>query len=197
MSEKTPSAAATVALLAVFGLIMAGIVMYDAAAEDAYQQEMAEVDRLLAAFESTRAPPEPTGWRVSRSRDPLDDSPTIALRLAASQGVSDYGDAFDLVLVCQSNKTSAYVEWGQFIDMDAGRVTVRVGSAPAVEERWRVSTDYTSTFAPRAIPLIRRLVEADRLVMRVTPYGAAPKTATFRLAGLSANLPALRTACNW
>ena len=188
----------------------------DPDAATAWEEELAE---RRAALERTapiaaRAPEKDTppartrdtgAWRVSQSTNPLDDSTTVAAVLAASQGTGGFGsDPFTLVARCQSNTTEVYINWHDYLGDDDSdvyserkRVTYRFPPADAQTEMWAVSTDNDATFAPRAIPFLRRAVEADQLVVRTVPYNEPPSTGIFDLAGTREALQPLTETCNW
>lgn len=144
-------------------------------------------------------------WRVRTDINPIDDTQTVTLSLAAKSGTSRSGAPVTFVARCKSNTTEAYVVWGDFLGDDSGdvysewkRVTVRVGAGQAREERWGVSTDRNATFAPRwAGNLLKELLDEDRLVLQTIPYGKNPNTAIFEVSGLRGVLGGLAEACNW
>jgi hypothetical protein len=60
-----------------------------------------------------------------------------------------------------------------------------------------MSTDSQATFHPQAIPFLKSLVQANKLVAQVTPYNASPVTAIFDTTGLGNAIKPLRETCNW
>ena len=151
-------------------------------------------------------PPTDRGaWRTSRTTNPIDDSATVVATLSASQGVGGFGDdPIRLVARCQSNKTEVYFNWHDFLGDDTNdvysdkkRVTYRFPPADATTELWGISTDNDSTFVARAIPFLRTLVESDQLVIRTTPYGESPTTATFDLTGARGAIEPIAETCSW
>lgn len=148
---------------------------------------------------------EPSAWRVRIETNPIDDTQTVTLSLAAETGTSRSGDPVTFIARCKSNMTEAYVVWGDFLGDDSGdvysewkRVTVRIGSGQAREERWGVSTDRNATFAPSwAGNLLKELLDEDRLVLQTIPYGENPNTAIFDVSGLRGVLGELAATCNW
>ena len=144
-------------------------------------------------------------WRVRTETNPIDDTQTVTLSLAAETGTSRSGDPVTFIARCKSNTTEAYVVWGDFLGDDSGdvysewkRVTVRIGAGQAREERWGVSTDRNATFAPSwAGNLLKELLDEDRLVLQTIPYGENPNTAIFDVSGLRVVLGELAETCNW
>lgn len=170
---------------------------------------------IVPVIDATPAPavPEPSRaedlgsgkWRLRTETNPIDDTKTVTLSLAAETGTSRLGDPVTFIARCKSNKTEAYVVWGDFLGDDSGNVysewkivTVRIGAGDAREERWGVSTDRKATFAPSwAGNLLKELLGEDRLVLQTIPYGENPITAIFGVTGLRDVLGELAGTCNW
>lgn len=150
--------------------------------------------------------PEPRGkWMLSRSINPIDDSKTVMLTLTADTGVSSRGTPISMIARCQSNKTELFVNWNDYLGDDSNDVyeewklvTVRVADAPAVQQRWSISTDNDSTFAPDwAGSLLKTMLDADRMILQTIPYNESPVTATFDIRGLRGSLKPLAETCGW
>lgn len=138
-----------------------------------------------------------TAWMVDTSTNPLDDSKTVILQNEATEGGTRWGNKPTLVLRCQSNKTNAYINWGDYLG-DRPKVTTRLGDQPAETRYWTSSTDDRATFFPgNDVAFIKSLMEVDRLVAQVTPYNESPVTAVFNLAGLTDEIVPLQEACGW
>lgn len=137
-------------------------------------------------------------WGVSESINPLDDSPTVILRLAAASGHSRMGEAPILILRCSQKKTDAYINWNDFLGSDEAAVTTRVGKGQAETHSWGLSTDKTATFYPAsAVSFIKSLVKVDTLIASTTPYNESPVTALFVVTGLNEKIGPLQKACGW
>lgn len=156
------------------------------------------IDSILT---SPTGGPAPTagGWTISETRNPIDDSPTVAISLdASSPAASRFGGSPTLFLRCKSSQTELYVSWNEYLGLDETRVTVRVGKAPARTSSWSISTDNRASFYPGSpIGFIKEVMEVDTLVLMTTPYGESPVTAVFPVSGLSEKITPLRTACKW
>ena len=140
-------------------------------------------------------------WLIRSSTNPLDDSVTLSVHRDADSdsGVGRFGvEAASLIARCRSNTTDAYIAWGKFMSTDDSFVTVRT-TGDAYSEFWGVSTDYDMTFAPHPIPLLREVVEADRVVMHATPYGETPRTLIWELDADDTRqaIEQVAEACNW
>ena len=150
--------------------------------------------------------PEDAGkWLVRRDTNPVDDTQTVVASLRADSGQSRMGQPIEFYARCQSNMTEVFVVWHDYVGDDSSDVydeykyvTVRVGDAPPREERWSVSTSNDATFAPSwAGDLLKEMLTADRLVLRLTPYSESPITAVFDTSGLDMALRDLAATCNW
>lgn len=159
-------------------------------------------DKVVTATAETA---ESGSWRVNVRTNPIDDTSTVTLSLDSQTGTSRLGDPITFVARCQSNKTEAYVIWGDYLGDDSRdvysewkNVTVRIGEREAKQERWGVSTDREATFAPNwAGNLLKELLDEERLVLQTIPYGENPNTAIFDISGLRSVLGELAATCNW
>jgi Type VI secretion system VasI, EvfG, VC_A0118 len=77
-------------------------------------------------------------WKLSRDKNPVDDSERVVIRLSADTGRSRNGGAITFVARCQSNKTDAYIIWNDYLGDDSSSVyqewkyvTVRIGDNKA------------------------------------------------------------------
>jgi len=104
-----------------------------------------------------------------------------------------------LYLRCQRNRTDVYVGVGMQVRTSAGHSNVRIGfdEAPAEIERWRASTDGEALFAPRPIPLIRRMLDHRTMSFEFVPAGSSDQSTDFDLSGLAEPLDEFRAACHW
>ena len=169
-----------------------------------FTYEIGEV--ALDPEETERFAPEDGGaWQKGVAVNPLDDTRTVTLYLPAEFGTSRTGDPVALVARCMSDKTEAYVIWGDYLGDDSSsvysdwkHVTVRVGNGTARQERWGVSTNRESTFAPDwAGSFLKELLDEERLVLQTIPYGQSPVTAIFDVSGLRSVLGYLAETCDW
>lgn len=154
------------------------------------------------------APPtegDPGKWQKSIRTNPMDDSKTVLLALKADQGQSRMGKPVTLFARCQSNTTEVYINWNDYLGDDSRdvyeewkNVQVRIGSKPAQNQRWGISTDNTATFAPGwAGSLLQQMVGEERMVVSTIPYNENPITAIFDISGLEFPLRELADTCGW
>lgn len=139
-------------------------------------------------------------WRVSTKTSPIDDSKNVYLRLIAEKPVSGkYGRESQptLLIRCKENKTNLFIPFGFFLGSDSTRVTTRLDKEKARTSTWSISTDHEAIFAPRDISFTKKLMQHDRLLVQLTPYGESPVMTEFDVRGLENAVKPLREACNW
>ena len=104
---------------------------------------------------------------------------------------------------CMENVTTIYVDFdGDYMSDIAGRgvVTLRVDKSAATKHEMDVSTDNTSLglwSGGRSIPVIKRMLDGDTLLVQAIPVSASPVLAEFPIHGLGAAIGPLREACKW
>ncbi|MFK4823175.1 type VI secretion system-associated protein TagO, partial [Paenochrobactrum sp. BZR 588] len=101
-------------------------------------------------------------------------------------------------------KTSLYINTGCHMTSsdynDYGDVTYRLDSDKARKVGMAESTDNKALglwSGGKSIPVIKQMLSKDEMVVRMTPYGQSPFTATFKIAGLSDAIKPLREECKW
>ena len=91
-----------------------------------------------------------------------------------------------LIIRYKESKLEAYVAFNFFITTESTEVTTRVGNNAAETRQWSTSSDYEAVFYPGYVEsFIKELSQANTLVVRLTPYGESPVTASFTTTGLS------------
>jgi len=144
-------------------------------------------------------------WRVSRDKNPVDDSETVTAMLTADDVKSRWGEPISLVARCKSNKTEVYIVWNDYLGDDSNDVysdwklvTVRIGNGKAQEQRWGLSTDSKATFAPDwAGALLKSMLSASDFLAQTTPYNESPVTAVFDTRGMSEAISPIASVCGW
>jgi len=142
-------------------------------------------------------------WHVNTSISSIDDSRSVYLytdALNTTRGTIGQEVRPRLWLRCLENTTAFLVDWEVFLNTEGIPVTYRVDKEAAQTRTWSVSTDHKSVglwYGGSSIPFINRLIGKETLLVRVTPYGENPVTATFNIQGLEEKIGPLREACNW
>lgn len=147
--------------------------------------------------------PSPTldngNWRKIEEISPVDDSKTVILSLSTDDKVRrGVMSASPLLLIrCQQNKTSLYIDWGTFITTGRISILTRIDKEKAQTSTWLMSTDNEASFAPQAINLIKNLLGKETLTTQVTPYNDSTYTVKFNISGLENAIKPVREACGW
>jgi hypothetical protein len=138
-------------------------------------------------------------WVNSVDKNPLDDSTTVVSYLQSVSGQSAWGKKVVFVARCKSNKTEAYIKWGDYLGSDGSMVQVRVGKSKTLNQWMSHSTDSNATFVSQPIKLLRNIVKDDtnKLVLQTTPYNESPIVAVFDTTGAKESLSKLASTCNW
>ncbi len=150
----------------------------------------ADIDRAFGVASpntGSTAPSDPPGWKLRTDTSPIDDSKSYFLSRDAEEPI---GSGFmrstpTLMIRHKEGELEVYITMGQYLGSDTATVTVRIGSSPATQSEWSLSTDGKAIFYPADhASFVRQLLANDRLVVRLTPFSESPVTATFDLEGL-------------
>lgn len=172
-----------------------------AALETDDARRLAQYDAILREFNIAEIPTplnvsasqEPSKWIFDRKIDPLTDKTQYFYMLKADSGTTTYGDPPSLIVRFNGKDSEVYINWKTYLGNDTGDnksegkyITTRIDTEEPSTELWDNSTDGRATFYPwyKAIDLVRRLGDGQKLVARCTPYGASPITAVFDIHGL-------------
>jgi len=147
-----------------------------------------------------------SSWNVTQSVSKMDDSKTVMLHSVSTEAVrKKFGgsDTADLYIRCSEGVTSLYVVLADnFLSdiQDYGSVTYRVDNAKPSQREMSASTDNKALglwTGGTAIPFIKKMVKAQQITMRITPFNESPITVTFPVAGLNEALAPLQQVCKW
>lgn len=136
-------------------------------------------------------------WQGERIVDPITDEVTLQLSNTAQSGRNLYGQAPLLVIRFRESERSyltpsIFVGWGVYVgnsQFSTLRCDVRVDDKDPLAVRLSSSTSNEATFFQMSIEemflLLADMFAGDEIVVRFTPYGSNPITATFSLVGLT------------
>lgn len=151
-------------------------------------------DTTPPAFSYPTTPPN--SWRLDTSTSPIDGSTTYILQRDAEDkaGTGFFASTPTLIIRHKEGRLDFYITFRQYLGSDGTLVTSRLDSSPADESEWSISTDGKAIFCPGNIyETIEQLMANDKLVIRLTPYGESPITATFNLTGLTEALEPMKS----
>lgn len=146
-------------------------------------------------------------WETKLATSKLTDSQTVYLSVKSEEEVGcRFRPASKIIVMirCMEKATSIFFATGCHMASseynDYGHVTYRLDTQKAGVAKMAASTDNRALghwSGGGAIPLIKQIMGRSRLVVRMTPYGESPFTATFNVAGLDEAIKPLRKACQW
>lgn len=156
-----------------------------------------------ADIAAARQTPVVRNWSEQTSRSAIDDTPIVALTTRAlGRPTGSYNRELEirLVLRCANNTTNLFLQVDDYTGIDVLPVTFRVDSNPAFNRNLTPSSgrEALGLWTGRdAIPVIRELLDSERLTVRYVLPGEDPQTVRFNTSDLETRIRALRTACNW
>ncbi len=128
--------------------------------------------------------------------DPFDDVNTVYFSLSADKTRSS-NENVSLVIRARPDETEVYIRWDNYLGSEA-YVTSRIDDGAVDEREWSISTDKEATFYPGdTVELIHAFINAEKYVVKITPYNESPVTAYFDLSGFSRKAEKYREYLNW
>lgn len=158
---------------------------------------------------SPQSPPSPkkSKWEINVKKSDFEDTQDVYMSVKSTKPVQcrKYGTAgyVNLHIRCLENTTSIYFAGDCHLTSGHGgygRVDVRVDERKPTTVSMDESTDNQALGLWRggsAIPFIKRIISAEKLLLRFTPFGMSPVTAEFNIHGLEAEIGQLRKQCSW
>lgn len=166
-----------------------------------------------AAFGRTAAPQTGTRtssrgtWKVQIDKSDFKDTKDIYLSVTAKKPVMcrQYGSptTMRLYLRCQENTTAIFLTGDCHVASGFhgyGQVDVRIDQNKAFKTSMNASSDSSALGhwrGNRSIPLIKKMIDGDRVLFRFTPFGMSPTSVEFPITGLDEEIKALRKECGW
>jgi type VI secretion system protein VasI len=145
-------------------------------------------------------------WVVTEEVSKIDDSRNVFLTLQSIEPIANqYGTPvrLELNITCRERKTDLYIFFGGYFmssTLGGGVVTYRIDDRPAQKKPFAESNDHKALglwSASEAIPFIKQMFAASKLLIRAVPYSQNAVTAEFRIAGLQEAIAPLAQACGW
>ena len=201
-------------------LLMAAVFMVQPNAAQAETNKCIEIDNQLdrlACYDrqsgrtpkQQRLPTAPlfTKWVVTNETSAMSDRKNVYMHLESNEIVNcgwNRGDKIMLMLRCHENTTALYINTGCHMTSsdynDYGNIQYRLDTEPARTIHANDSTNSRSLglwSGGKSIPVIKQMFDKSQMVVRMTPYGQNPFTATFDIRGIEKAIEPLRAACNW
>lgn len=173
-----------------------------------------DLDRLACYDRESGRTPEkeliipPSGnWQVSKETSKLTDQTSVFLTVESQEVVNcgwNRGERIRLWVRCVENTTALLFQTNCHMTSsdysDYGEITYRLDSEKARTVQGNESTNNRSLglwSGGRSIPIIKQMFGKSVMVVRMTPFGENPFTATFNISGLEEAIEPLRNACHW
>lgn len=161
-----------------------------------------DMTKNFGAEQAISAQP-PGSWEIEEQRSEVDGSRSLYLTVEAGALTFDQNNhptRPSLWIRCAEDQMSLYVWWKLYLGVDEIDVSYRVDSLPLQTQSWTIANN--NEFAglwseDSAIPLIRRLLDADQLLLQLSPYDQTTMGSSFEVAGLRQAIKPLRAACDW
>jgi type VI secretion system protein VasI len=139
-------------------------------------------------------------WQLDSQLSKLDDSTNLFVSVAA---IEPYDDGYEseyagLTIACREGKTNLWVDFQT--SMFGNAVIYRIDKTPAAKLKVELSSNSEALglWTPEeAIPFAKKLLAADRLLIRAQPVGESAADFEFPVAGLAEAIKPLRKACRW
>lgn len=165
-------------------------------------------DRVAGRTPRTETEKVETGdWLVRTSKSEFEDTTDVYLSVTSNEPAScghfSAPEKATLMIRCQENTTSLFLVTNCHLTSGHGgygEIDYRVDNLPAGDRHFEASTDNRALGlwnGGRSIPFIKKLIGADRLLMRFTPFNESPTTVEFKITGLEEAIEPLRKECGW
>lgn len=146
-------------------------------------------------------------WLVRTETSEFEDTTNVYLMVTSDEGLRcrSYGapKKATLYLRCLENTTSIYISTDCHLAsgfQGYGQVDYRIDDKPSASRGFDASTNNRALglwTGGSAIPFIKKLFGAKRLLVRFTPFNENPVTAKFDISGVEEAVRPLREACSW
>ena len=170
-------------------------------------ERLACYDIAVGAIETeTKQPLKKGNWILKTDVSPLTDDKNVFLSLTSENVIpSRFGGSGKgrMWVRCMENTTSIFVNFNEAFMSDhagGGRVEYRLDKSPLSRAVFRESNDNKGLglwSGNEAIPLIKRMLGHEKMVIRATPFSESSITLTFDISGFENAVSELRETCNW
>jgi type VI secretion system protein VasI len=142
-------------------------------------------------------------WTIETNVSKFDDTRSVHLSLAANEKINGWlGKSHlpQLNIRCRERKTEAYIDFGMSPAAepelyDQATLQFRIDKQPLFKAIATKSADGNTLFLKDPTSFIKRLLKAEQLLVRFTPYTSAAQETTFSIAGLEKVIAPLTEAC--
>lgn len=161
-----------------------------------YLDKLAERRRAAAGYAD---PVAGTDWFRNTTKDKITDKEAWMI-ISSPRFPPEYSGSPLLVIACSENRTRLYVKTADYMGRDNRPVAWRVDDKPALQATWGISTDGQAVgqwSGGQSIPVIKAMLEGEKLTVRVSDYRDVAHTFEFPIKGLDKAIEPIRKHCNW
>lgn len=158
------------------------------------------VDNEIVKLEPKEAVVEKKKIVVRQEKSDIDDSTNVYVKIEADNIVlSGYRKSHPYLMIrCAENTTHAFVNWGLYLGLDETHMLIRLDKERAITTTWDISTNREAVFVRGGdIRFIKNLMNHEKMLAQITPYGENAVKTTFNIKGLSEAIKPLRESCQW
>lgn len=139
-------------------------------------------------------------WSARIEKSPIDDSENVILSVSSDNTIKSGYNIVNptLIVRCSENVTNVYIAWDLYLGINSTDMTTRFDDEKATTRTWSISTDHKAVFVSTGdVAFAKKMMNHDKLLAQIIPYGESPVMATFSIHGLSEAIKPLRKACKW
>jgi type VI secretion system protein VasI len=145
-------------------------------------------------------------WQLEEVKPPVGSQNSLVAFVESFQempGLFNRPKRAELVLSCIENTTNIQFRFGENYMSDVGEFATliyKLDDQPPVPLQLQASPDNDALglySGGAAIPVINKLIGADRLFVSATTFTGRPLTASFQVTDMEEALVPLRELCNW
>lgn len=142
-------------------------------------------------------------WKVVKGKDPLSDKPEIFLSNSAVSASSCRHSrlAHNITIRCTKNTTAILLDFGGcIVGSRRQHIGYRLDDRKAIYKRVSPSGDSKALGfwnGGQSIPVIKEMLQKNKLLIVAETYNQVPLTSTYDLTGLDEAIRPLRKMCSW
>lgn len=146
-------------------------------------------------------------WNVTKQTSEFEDTTDYAMFVESDEPLScnllGGSERARLYVRCWENVTSLFIVTNCHLAsgfQGYGSVDYRVDASSSKTREFAASTDNKALGLWRggdSIPVIKELIEGERVIFRFTPFNESPVSVAFSISGLEESIKPLRTTCGW
>jgi len=154
---------------------------------------------FLVVFVATPGTADEDGWQLIDTRDPMNDTRSVAIFRMAEAPIESQGEYYTpkLAIRCSAGRLETFVDTG-IPDGAAGTMfVVRLDEGQPFKPVPSKSTDGKAFFFPNAKKHVRMFLESWRMVIQFSPPYTSKRTVEFDLSGIDLAIEPLREECRF